>query len=220
MSRVRLLIVALGIGVSVTCTSAFSGGNGMMPLGATKKKHDLASSYLSWARFGGNTLTMSARQEHPECSSDALRMPRRPVIARVSAMALLLSGTKRVVAEAGPVYLLFCLVYPCLDDLMPRLVLAHGRRVRAIQQAETRAGGQTRSGEPESQRKPRGRWSSDAAALFYVSTSTLLHVLAVLNDNNITTCLMNACLCVHVRWMCSLKNVFSLRRMHRQCVYV
>ena len=94
-------------------------------------------------------------------------------MARLSAMALLLSGTKRVVAEAGPVYLLFCLVYPCLDDLMPRLVLAHGRRVRAIQQAETRAGGQTRSGEPESQRKPRGRGSSDAAALFYVSTSTL-----------------------------------------------
>jgi hypothetical protein len=82
---------------------------------------------------------------------------------------------------------------------MARLVLAHGRRVRAIEQAETRAGGQTRSGEPESQRKPRGRWSSDAAALFYVSTRTLLHVLAVLNDYNITTCLMNACLCVHVR---------------------
>jgi hypothetical protein len=108
MSRERLLIMAWGIGVFVTGTSAFSGGNGMMPqaLGATKKHHDLASSYLSRARCGGNTLTMSARQEHPECSSDASRMPRRPVMARVSAMVLLLSGTRRVVAEAGPVYFL------------------------------------------------------------------------------------------------------------------
>jgi hypothetical protein len=111
MFSMRWLIVPWGIGLFVTCTSAFSGGNGMISqaLEATKKHHNLASSFPSRARCGGNTLTMSARHEHehPGCPSDAPRMPRRSVMARLSAMALLLSGTKRVVAEAGPVYLLF-----------------------------------------------------------------------------------------------------------------